>query len=151
MIPVKRNGVFQYTERLEANDIPLIDRPDEEAELNEDNVWFIDPEKIRKKKINKLKKEIEAEVYSRIPLFKQINAALGIYDDKTKNQIIKQIKAVVKAVDEAEHEIKAVSSGEKLRKFAFDKDKILQKADDLAIEMNEAKEVTEVINDTGKD
>lgn len=57
MIPVKRNGVFQYTERLETNDIPIIDRPDEEAELNEDNVWFIDPEKIRKKKINKLKKK----------------------------------------------------------------------------------------------
>lgn len=121
MIPIKRNGVFQYTEKLEPNDIPITDKPHEFAELDEQNQWQIDIEKIKQAKIQKLKLEISPQlIYLKAPEYKQVNSALGIYPEEKKEEIISWIQTVRKLVDDIESKIMAISDVQELEAFNID-------------------------------
>ncbi len=126
----KRNGVFQYTQKLEHYDILVKNIPFESAESDQNNQLKSTPEHIREKLINELKEKAEPDlVNSKIPVFKQINAALGIYDDKTKKEIINWINAVRKSIDDAEKEINSIKNKGKLQEFEFDFEKLRKNAE----------------------
>lgn len=121
MIPVKRNGVFQYTEKLEPNDIKVEDKPHEFAELDEFDQWKIDIEKIKQAKIQKLKLEISPQlIYVKAPEYKQVNSALGIYTEEKKTEIVNWIQLIRKLTDSIETEINGLTEIEKVEAFNID-------------------------------
>ncbi|MEI8390771.1 MAG: hypothetical protein WCG23_12915 [bacterium] len=129
MIPVKRNGVFQYTERLEPNDVIIRDRPHKFAELDETGSWKINIEQMKQAKIDHFKNEIASKlVYIKAPEFKQVNAALGIYPAETKKEIVSWIKAVRKLSDKIESQINDLKEIQDIDNFTFDFETLKLKA-----------------------
>jgi hypothetical protein len=132
MIPIKRNGIFQYTEYLESSDIPVMDKPNELAELDELNNWQIDIGKVKQAKIQKFKLEIAPKlVYLKAPEYKQINSALGIYFDEEKIEIVNWIQAVRKLSDQVEAKINALEDVQQVDDFSLDFAKLKAKAEEL--------------------
>lgn len=132
MIPIKRNGIFQYTEYLEPNDIPVIDKPNKMAELDELNNWQIDIDKVKQAKIQRFKFEIAPQlVYVKAPEYKQVNSALGIYSDAQKSEIVNWIQAVRKLSEEIEAKIIALDEVQQIEDFNFDFTTLKSKAEEL--------------------
>lgn len=132
MIPVKRNCIFQYTEYLEPNDIPVPEKPHEFAVLDAVNNWRIDIEKAKQAKIQKFKLEIAPElVYLNAPEYKQVNSALGIYSDEKKTEIVNWIQIIRKLSAEIEMEINSIMDIQKLDEFKFDIEILRSKAENM--------------------
>lgn len=132
MIPIKRNGVFQYTERLEPNDTPVLDKPHEYAELDDSDQWRINIESIKQSKISKFKNEIAPKlVYTKAPEYKQVNSALGIYPEEKRTEIIGWIQAVRKLTDEIEAEITAIKDAQQIDDYSFDFELLKLKAEEI--------------------
>ena len=132
MIPVKRNGIFQYTEYLEPNDIRVTEKPHEFAELDAVNNWQINIEKAKQAKIQKFKLEIAPGlVYFNAPEYKQVNSALGIYSDEKKTEIVNWIQAIRKLSAEIETEINSIVDIVKLDEFKFDIEILRSKAENM--------------------
>lgn len=137
MIPIKRNGIFQYTEYIEPNDIQLAEKPCLEAELDELNQWNVDINRIRQAKIQKFKQEVAPElVYVKAPQFKQINSALNIYSEESKNSIISWIQSVRKVSDEIEAEINGLNEIEEIDNYILDFNAIKTRVEEIDAELN---------------
>ena len=66
-----------------------------------------------------------------VPVFRQINAALGIYQLPKKSEITKKIRAVKQAVDEVEDKILKVTTKTDLNDIVFDFDSLNFRAKEL--------------------
>lgn len=132
MIPVKRNNVFQYTELIEPNDIPVIDKPHEFAELDDFNQWQVNIDKVKQAKIQKFKLETAPElVYFKAPEYKQVNSALGIYPEEKRTEIVNWIQAVRKLTDDIEAEINAIEDVQQIDDFIIDLDILKSRVEEL--------------------
>ncbi|MFA5354362.1 MAG: hypothetical protein WC291_09035 [Thermodesulfovibrionales bacterium] len=65
-------------------------------------------------KIGELKKRASQAIYAAAPAYKQVNAALGIYDTTTSEAITAAIQAVRSQVDEKELEVISLDSLEEV-------------------------------------
>ncbi|MFA6990363.1 MAG: hypothetical protein WC197_09860 [Candidatus Gastranaerophilaceae bacterium] len=132
MIPVRRNGIFQYTEKLEPNDILIPHKPHPCAELDEFDQWRIDIEKVRQIKIAKFKNDIAPKlVYEKAPEYKQVNSALGIYPEEKRTEIINWIQAVRKLTDEIEAEINAAEDVQQIDDYNLDFELLKSKTEEI--------------------
>ena len=87
---------------------------------------------LKNSRLQYLKGEIAPEiVYMNAPLYKQQNAALGLYSTEETAAIKKWISSVQGAVNEIESSINACATQEELAQITFDHESILNRSTEL--------------------